>query len=176
MLYEIAEQLKDNTIDLSDAIWALDTNDVLLRWFACDCAERSLEREKQYTYTSIDIRSLQAVEFARKIAHGDAALEHIHRIRYNANDAARAASGDGASDAASATVEDSARYAAMASSSHAQRAAAQYTSRAKELRWQQHRLAYLCEVWAICGHRACWMLFEGACPIEPHEEAQMQSR
>lgn len=39
--------------------------------------------------------------------------------------------------------------------------------------WKRSRLIYLTDVWATCGARSAWLLFEDLCPLPPPEEAAL---
>jgi hypothetical protein len=111
-------------------------DEVMLRLWACDCAERVLPLSGGECPG--DLRPRQAIEVARRYARGEATLEEL--------DAARAAAWDAAWDAAWAAT--GAARAAARDAARAARAAAWEAARAAawdaERQWQGERLlAYL---------------------------------
>jgi hypothetical protein len=110
-------------------------NDRTLRLWACDCAERALDRA-----SVDDPRSRNALAVARAYANGEATAEQLAA----AWNAARAAASAAASAAARAAARNAARDAAWDAASAAARAA--------ECEWQQERLlAYINGTAAIGG-------------------------
>lgn len=171
-LGQLAQQLcRNKNYELTVALRELVGQDELLRWFACDCAERAIRREGRFQ--QVDRRSVRALSMGRKLTIGEVTSEGLAAIRYAASDAARSSSSDGASDAAKSILDPSPLAAALGASEAAARAAAKDHSIAYELYWQRQRLAYLCEVWQICGHRALWMMHEQVCPIEAPPQAEI---
>ena len=81
-----------DTLGVSDAIWALrslEGADREIRLFASDCAERVLPiYEAQYPE---DMRPGQAIEVARRYAHGEATEQELNAARDAMGAAARAA-------------------------------------------------------------------------------------
>ena len=118
-----------------------DLPDSLLRWLACDCAERALTRERAEGRES-DERSWRAVEVARLFAAG--------RATQNERNAAWSAAGSAAWDAERSAERSAARNAAWSA----------------EREWQVERLEVLKEIWQTCGERSAWLLLEGKCPME----------
>jgi hypothetical protein len=78
-----------DTLGVSDAIWALrslEGADREIRLFASDCAERVLPiYEAQYPE---DMRPRQAIEVARRYAHGEATEQELNAAWYAAGTAA----------------------------------------------------------------------------------------
>ena len=109
--------------------------------FACDCAERVLPLfEREYPD---DQRPRQAIETARKWAHGKATLEEVHAAAHAAAYAAADAAADAATDAAYDAIYAAARAAYdAADAADAVDAAydAIYAADAAEKEWQQKRL------------------------------------
>jgi hypothetical protein len=66
-------------------------NERTMRLFACDCAERALEKT-----SNPDPRSVEAIRVARAYANGQATAEQLAAARAAARDAARAAARDAA--------------------------------------------------------------------------------
>jgi hypothetical protein len=171
-LSTVPKKLISRELELPEAIWELNEFSALLRWFACDCAEHALRRERRCGVEA-DRRSVWALTIARQHSVGAVGDSHLLSARYAASDASRAAGSNGALDAAKASVEEGAVAAALGATRHAQRCASLDQSRAFELAWQVRRLHYLCDVWSICDHRATWLLFEQQCPIDPVPEAEL---
>lgn len=125
-------------------------DDRTLRLFACDCAERALERERK-AGRKPHADSWKAIEVARRFADGKATNEELKAARSaaaaasNASNAAAAYAYAAAAYAAAyayAASNASAAYAsnAAASAAYAANAAAAY---AAERRWQVERLVQM---------------------------------
>jgi len=96
------------------------------RLFACDCAERALDRWAEHG--TVDQRSREAIAVSRRYAEGEASSEELT--------AAGAAAGAAAGDAAWAAAGAAAGAAAWAAAGDAARAAAWDAER----KWQDQRL------------------------------------
>jgi len=119
------------------------------RLFACDCAERALNRERERGREP-DPRSWESIAVARRFARGEATQEELAAAWDAAWDAARAAARAAAGDAARAAAWDAARDAARAAAWDAARAAAWDAAgdaaRDAERQWQSKRL-----YWYLAG-------------------------
>jgi hypothetical protein len=110
-----------------------------LRLFACECAERALNRERE-AGREPDARSWAALEVARRYASGEASGEELDAAWAAGRDAAwdaRAA----ARDAGWAAARAAARPAAWAAAQAAAQAAARAAAWDGEIEWQRERLA-----------------------------------
>lgn len=105
-------------IPIEDRLWTIIyvvLNDRQCRLLACDCAERTLEREHD-TGRKPDLRSWAAVKMARKYAHGGATNTELDATRAAtrnaANNVARAAARNTANNTAKAAAWSAAGIAA----------------------------------------------------------------
>ncbi len=97
--------LRDQSIHIDDRIWLAIAllSDRSQRLFACDCAERALNREREVGREP-DERSWDAVAVSRHYADGLATDDELTAARDAAWDAAWAAAGSAARDAARAAA------------------------------------------------------------------------
>jgi hypothetical protein len=114
-----------------------------LRLFACDCAERALQREREMGLGP-DKRSWEAIAVSRRYANGEATDEELAVARVAAREAAREAAweaaGNAAWDAAWEAAGAAAWEAAGAAAWEAAGAAARVAARATEIEWQRAHL------------------------------------
>ncbi len=136
----------------------------IARLFACDCAERALNREREHGREP-DARSWESIAVARRFARGGATQTELDAAGDAAGAAAwaaawaaaRAAARAAAGAAAGAAVRDAARAAAWAAAGAAARdaawaaagAAAGAAARDAERHWQTNRLS-----WYLAGQPA----------------------
>jgi len=140
--YMTADQIFNLDIPDEDKIWAMLHKELMtereMRLFACDCAERALQRERR-AGREPDKRSWDAVHIARLYAEGKAAEDQLQ--------VARAAAGAAARAAAWAAVRAAARAAAWAAAGAAGAAsdagAAAGAAGDAERKWQIERLMNL---------------------------------
>jgi hypothetical protein len=148
----LVEFLRAEHIPAVDRLWvALHRellSDRLMRLFACDCAERALQHERE-DGREPDPRSLAAVAVARRYAVGEATDEELEAAwlaswetaRSSASYAARAA----AWLASGETARSSASYAASYAALDAALDAAWYAVCEVEREWQLNHLAAMIE-------------------------------
>jgi len=115
-------------------VQCIDAEKVLRAW-ACDCAERALEKAKV-----TDERSWNAIKVARLFNEGKATKEELAAAGDAAWDAAWAAARAAAWDAAWAAAWDAAWAAARAAAWAAARAAARAAAGDAEIKWQREHL------------------------------------
>ncbi len=111
-------EISELCIPVEDRLWALIyvvLNDRQRRLFACDCAERALQRERDNDREP-DPRGWAAIEAARKHAVGAATAAEMSA----AGSAARSAAGYAAWSAAESAAESAASSAARSAASSAE--------------------------------------------------------
>jgi len=140
-IVEVSEPVaRDDSKQASTTRKLLAAKDVSkeLRLFACDCAERTLKRERK-AGREPDERSWKAIIVSRRYANGEATLEELQAARDAAWDAARDAAWDAADAAWDAA--DAAWDAARDTAWDAAWNAAWNAARDAEIKWQRQRLA-----------------------------------
>lgn len=134
-------------IPLDDRFWVVLREDMIdartLRLFACDCAERALQRERKHGREP-DRRSWDAVAVSRRYAMGKATNRELTAARAAARNAARYAAW-AASDAAWYAARDGASDAARDGASDATWYAARDGAGAAEREWQVRHLVEMLE-------------------------------
>ena len=124
-----------------DRLWAVLHKGVIddrtLRLFACDCAERALERERK-AGRKPHADSWKVIEVARRFADGKATTKELEAARSAAYAADADAAAYAAAYAAYAADADAAAYAAAYAAY-----AAVYAAYAAERRWQVERLVQM---------------------------------
>ena len=145
-----SKEISELDIPGQDRLWALINTSLTekeQRLFACDCAERTLNREIEKG-NQVDPRSLEAIEVSRKYAAGLATLAELNAAwdtardaaSSAARDAARAAASSAARAAASSAACSAAWAAAWAAASSAASSAARDAAWAAEVSWQIVRI------------------------------------
>jgi hypothetical protein len=116
-----ARQISELDIPAKDILWALIRfmpGDKALRLFACDCAERALQRERKAGREPNE-HSGDAIKVARRYARGKATTEELAAAYAAAHTAAYAADAAASAAAAAAYAADAAAYAASAATTAA---------------------------------------------------------
>lgn len=199
-LHSIAEQLNRGKLDLNRALVQLSQEEDLLRWFVADCVQHVVEREaREQRLPPPEVE--EALTEARRVVLGEALEEDLRALLERAKEAsfedlnvdedgvavremawlsARAAACALLSTSlvmAAQVVSDEAAteayWAAAYSAPRHQRKQRKAHAKRLEFSWQCARLAYLCEVWATCGHRAASLLFEKRCPLPAPQDAHL---
>ncbi len=129
----------DKIAGTTRTVVAMIDGETILREWACDCAERALNREREKGREP-DPRSWEAIAVARRYAKGEATKEELDAAWDAAKDAARDAAWAAAWDAAWAAARDAAKAAAKAAAWDAAWAAARDAAKAAEIEWQNTEL------------------------------------
>ena len=132
-------------------------SDELLRWFACDCAQRAIDR-----IDNPDQRSINDIKTARLYTLGLATKEELNAAWSASRPAAIATARDAAwyacRSAAVATSWYAARDAAWYAAWDAAWYASWYAARNAEREWQAEHIQYLSYLESIAGERTWHML------------------
>lgn len=158
--------------------------DAMLRWFACDCAQRVIDQLEEEQYR-IDTRSIVAIQVARRHAMGmksDNELQGANNVAHLAIVQTKGA--EGYSIVASYSAYQTTVKCALAAADKAANSTTRLYSpdmamwRVLEMPWLVSRLRYLFDVWQACGDRAPHLLSDGLCPIsfEPLEAFAMNKK
>lgn len=141
---------------MHEALRELEDYNHLLWWFAADCLEKGLalvdEEVEPWVLPTLRERSVQAA----------ISEDQINTLSHHPGMPPPAQAQQAVASAVYAAI-NGAPFQAIALS-----------SMVTGTSWQQARLAYLCEVWAICGARTPWMVWEGKCPIPEPQECKLQ--
>ncbi len=158
-MLSICKQLRVGQISLDEAIKSGKIPDHILHHFACDCAERSLLRERE-AGREPDSRSWEAIRIKRLWIEGKATEKKLDAARDSASAAtcaAWSASSASASDAARDTASDAAWAANWDDACGAERA------------WQKGHLFALIEQYQQERSTLLSLLTERKKKIEQHE-------